>query len=251
MTTKLIRYQTSDKIYITGLLFTPAMETKKIFINIHGGTSNFFRQIYIDDMAEKLTSEGYAFMTFDNRGANIEYKFYKDNNGMPTDYAMIGFRSEKFDECLLDIDAAIAFAKENGFNEINLLAHSYGCNKAVWYAMQKNFEGKLVLLAPCDVVGMGFPGMGIEITNQDLFRYRSGEPVPCGEKLRNDILVEIGLQDKYITHPNGMGECINYLKGSFKNANVEGHLLENCNHNYDGCYRQLAEHVAEWLKRKH
>ena len=129
---------------------------------------------------------------------------------------------EIFEKCVLDIDSAIDFCKERGFKKIILSGHSLGCNKVVWYALEKKFKEKIILLAPCDLAREANPeqrelwkkakdlikqNKGLETisnfwgqwnitalslisvwsedVNADMFRYRDGKCVKSLSKLKN------------------------------------------------------------------
>ena len=71
MQIKKIYFKTTDKLSLIGLLHMPEeKQTKTCMISVHGITSNCLR--YRDDViAQKLTKQGIAYFTFDNRGHDI------------------------------------------------------------------------------------------------------------------------------------------------------------------------------------
>jgi alpha-beta hydrolase superfamily lysophospholipase len=66
---------------------------------------------------------------------------------------IFGAEHEKFEQCILDLDAWIEFAIERGYSKIILSGHSLGTEKVVYYmnkGKHKNKVSALVLLAPAD-----------------------------------------------------------------------------------------------------
>ncbi|MCL2850802.1 MAG: hypothetical protein FWE01_00355 [Firmicutes bacterium] len=251
MKTSLIRFLTSDNLRLDGLLFEPNIKTSKIVIHVHGTSGDFFSNKFIDVFAEKLTAKGIAFLTFNNRGACNNYEFRKEINGRRVDKVEIGSENEIFEESNLDLISAVDFVKSKGFTDISLQGHSYGCNKVVWYAQGNNFNDKLILLAPCDLVELTEqdkldPKKAQDIENCDMFKYRNGQHNPVLSKIKGGILVQIGTDDPYILQPNKQ-DCLDYLKVTFKNSDVAGNLIVGANHGYEEKFDELVDNVVAWL----
>ena len=255
MKTMLVRFHTKEDIRLDGLLFEPVKKTNKIVINIHGTADYFYRQRYLDDVANQLADIGYACLTFDNRGSHEEYDFIVEKNNKRVGTVVIGANNEIFEDCLLDIEAAVSFAKSKGYCEIVLMGHSYGCNKIVYYAAQTNFCGKLILLAPCDMLehskskeanpsGKHFRHKSDE--NFDIFRYGNKTVPQKYDMLNNDMLVEIGEFDDAIFQENKQ-DCIDYIKSTFKKSKVMGHIIKDTGHCYTGKGSELAQNIVSWL----
>ncbi|MDR0850000.1 MAG: prolyl oligopeptidase family serine peptidase [Christensenellaceae bacterium] len=256
MQTTLVRFHTKENIRLDGLLFEPEKKTNKIVIHLHGTADYFYRQRFLDSIAKELTNMngGYSLLTFDNRGSHEEYEFIIEKNNEKTGAVVIGAKNEIFEDCILDIDAAIKFAKSHDYKQIVLSGHSYGCNKVVYYAAQKNFDGKIILLAPCDMLELsktdnpsGQYWQRREDENFDLFRYGIKTVSNKLVKLRNDILIEIGSDDDAIFQTNKQ-ECIDYLKSAFKNTKLTGHIIKDAGHCYTGKYSEVARSIANWLR---
>lgn len=151
---ELVRITTKDGLELHSLLFEPKIKTDKVLIHVHGWTGNFYENKFIDFIAKEAISKGFAFLTFNNRGAGMVQEFIKRNKSQ-VKYKKIGGSLEKFEECLLDISAAVNFIASRGYNKIVLEGHSSGCQKIVFYqykSKDKKIKG-LVLLAPVDDVG--------------------------------------------------------------------------------------------------
>lgn len=147
-----VYFTTEDNLKLTGLLymsenkglFGRVKATKKVVIFIHGMYSNCLRK-RDDIFGEELNKAGYAYFTFNNRGAEVGNLNKKNLHGTAFENPYEG----KF-----DIDAAIRAMEKHGFNEINVLGHSLGGNKILnWYPKRKhnvNTVGLLSLTALSD-----------------------------------------------------------------------------------------------------
>ncbi len=152
MKQELVRINSIDGIQMPGILYTPNENSEKIVIHVHGLNGNFYENNFLDSVSKSYTDKGFAFLTFNNRGREFITELWKGK-----ECVVIGGSLERFEECLLDIEGAINYAKEKGYKEIILEGHSYGCNKVIYYYIKKNDKSikKIVLLAPCDIPSEG------------------------------------------------------------------------------------------------
>ncbi len=148
------RLYTKDGLELPGLLCEPEEKTKVAVAYVHGRGGNFYENKYPDVLAETFVKNGIAFCSLNNRGSNYITSFLRRSNG-GNKYVVIGSAYEKFEDCVLDSKAHLDFLEEQGFSEIHLMAHSFGCSKAVYYlAKTKDSRVKsLILLSPADIVG--------------------------------------------------------------------------------------------------
>lgn len=132
MKQELIRINSIDGIEMVGILYEPEEKSNKIVIHVHGLCGNFYENRFLDILAKSYTNKGISFLTFNNRGTNFISELLKGNN-----FEIIGGCYERFIDCLLDIEGAINYVKEKGYNNIILEGHSYGCNKVIYYYNKK------------------------------------------------------------------------------------------------------------------
>lgn len=135
----IIQVETKDGFLLHGLFIEPEKPTA-IFVHIHGTASNFYEEDFIEYMTEKFFTEGIAMLSTNNRGAGV-YDAWDAK----------GAAVETFEDCLLDIDAWIAFAIAKGYEKIILSGHSLGTEKVVYYMTKGKYKDKIsgiVLLAP-------------------------------------------------------------------------------------------------------
>ena len=148
MCQKFIRINSVDQIELPGILYQPDGDTDKIVIHVHGLNGNFYENRFIDALAKAYTDKNYAFLTFNNRGTGFITELLKGN-----DFTLVGGCLERFKDCLLDIEGVVNWAKLQGYKDITLEGHSYGCNKVLYYYSHKKDDciKKMILLAPCDI----------------------------------------------------------------------------------------------------
>lgn len=155
MKTTFFKTLTKDNLELAGLLYEPDKKSKKILVHVHGMAGNFYENKFLDHIANTLTSNGIGFLTFNNRGCEYIKDMYRVVDGWRK-YTRIGDTYEKFEDCILDIQAAIDFAEGKGFAEIHLSGHSLGAPKVAFYLSEtKDARIKTVaFLSPADMVGL-------------------------------------------------------------------------------------------------
>ncbi len=147
---ELVRINTKDNLELQGILFEPKVKKDVALIHVHGWVGNFYENKLIESIAGDAAAEGIAFLSFNNRGAGIVTEFRKK----PKSNVIAGGSLEKFEECIIDIKAAVDFLSRRGYSKIFLQGHSLGCQKITYYKYKtgdKRVKG-LVLLGPVDDV---------------------------------------------------------------------------------------------------
>jgi len=141
---ELVWIETKDKLELYGLL-KEAKTKDKILINIHGTAGNFYEEDFIANFAEELPKVGISILSTNNRGAYV-YDAYQKS----------GAATEKFEDCLIDIDTWIEFVLNNGYKGVVLSGHSLGAEKVVYYMTYGKYKNKvkaIILLGPADSYG--------------------------------------------------------------------------------------------------
>ena len=148
---ELVRIETKDKLELQGILYEPETKTDKILIHVHAWVGNFYENLFLDHIAKEAVSKGFAFLSYNNRGAGFVTDFIKKEKNK-RGYFRSGGSTAKFEDSVLDISAGIDFVSKRGYNHVVLEGHSLGCQKSVFYqykTQDKRVKG-LVLLAPVD-----------------------------------------------------------------------------------------------------
>jgi len=175
--TELIEFPTSDNLSLPGVLFTPQKKTKKVCIFLHGNgsASVFYSQKRTKVLARRLVEQGIAFLAFNNRGAHFIKTINradplqstnKDQNPFYDDVTL-GTAYELIKDCTYDINGAVKFLQDQGYQEFYLIGHSSGANKICVYDhyQPRNLIHKYVLLSGGDDTGLYFQ----LINNKDKF----------------------------------------------------------------------------------
>lgn len=161
---KLTEFQTTDKLTLPGLLYSPSKKINKVAVNLHGcgSTSIFYSAQRQNTLAKHLNKAGISFFTFNNRGANL-VKSLKRNKGTDEEEKVyLGTSYELIKECVYDIDGAIDYLKTLGYRTFYLIGHSTGANKICVYNWHKlkNPISKYILLGGGDDSGIYYKELG-------------------------------------------------------------------------------------------
>lgn len=103
-----------------------------------------------------------ACLLLDTRATGTFTTFKRKISETQKEYVLGGTAFETFEECLLDIDAAINYLKTLGYENFILSGHSTGCQKSLYYGLQKQTENikVIILLAPCDDLAVAKRDLG-------------------------------------------------------------------------------------------
>lgn len=113
---ELVSMRTDDRVLLHGLHYRPEQQSHSVVIQVPGGPGAFYSMQDMSPLAEALNRNGYHFISMNLRTAGA--------NGML--YA-------KFEDCLLDIAAAVKHAKDKGLTNIILLVPSLSAPRAFYY----------------------------------------------------------------------------------------------------------------------
>jgi len=279
----LVRITTRDSIELQGVLTEPRRRSRKAIIHVHGWVGNFHENKFIDSISEKVVAAGCAFFAFNNRGAGIVTDFIK-RRARAVNYIRIGGSIEKFEDCVLDIEAAIDYLNRRGFKEIILQGHSLGCQKIIyyWHRIKDKRVKKLILLAPVDDVDYVKRKLGRRYQSS-LLMARQRHRVESKAALPGHMefyplmtaakFLDVGDPDStaggLLDRKGEMREvasvrlpllavfgsrdeyearpelCLKNLAG--KNEQCRTRLIRNAGHGFAGYERELATIVASWL----
>lgn len=270
MLVDLVRFKTKDKVELAGFLVGQKTAGRAI-LYVHGLGSNFYKSARTDALAQFFEKVGWAFLSFNNRGADGKAD------------------SEDFKKCVYDISAAVNFIRRRGVREIVLIGHSTGCNKIIYALAKKKLPGVrgVILLA-----GLSDP---------DIYKSELGRKY--GKLLKQaERLVRTGKEEKYLLVESGKhgamtaGRIVSLMKygeaedlfsaslgkkakaryhgltmptlivygtadehahynvkkiGQFVAAQIPGPVsqvyIKRASHGFKGYEQQLMEHIVKWL----
>ncbi len=156
----------TDKLELPALLYEPDQETKKVAVWLHGmGDSGiFYNPARLNALGESLNKRGIALLAFNNRGAHNIKKIRILDETLPDEDQGYegGTFYERITDCVKDIDGAVMYLKNQGYNDFYLIGHSTGANKICAYhsRAKNNVFSKYVLAGPGDDCGLFFNELG-------------------------------------------------------------------------------------------
>jgi len=149
-------------------------------IYIHGMAENLVEDSFARTWAKTLAEQNVGFLYGHTRG-HSQINYIINRNGERVRY---GTAYEVFDDCLADIDLFVKKAQELGYQDIVLLGHSLGCNKAIFYMSKQGSDNKnikgVVLASPPDMVGLEkmpkYQDNYKELLNEAKTNVKNGQP---------------------------------------------------------------------------
>ena len=115
MKQELVRFNSSDNLGLTGVLYKPLKETTAVVVHVHGKVG-FFYEGYTFHLAEAFTKKGYAFLSFNTRGTGYFTDFIKkEKEKFRVEHQ--GSAYELFSDSIFDIDGAFNFLQEQGYSD--------------------------------------------------------------------------------------------------------------------------------------
>lgn len=128
ISTRLCEFTTSDGERLAGLHFQPADQERAAelaLLMVHGVAMNFYTGP-LPIIGQTLAERGYHSFTINTRGHD-----WISRAGDATAFG--GAAYENLDDCLLDIDGALAWLGRYGYSRYILVGHSLGCIKSLLY----------------------------------------------------------------------------------------------------------------------
>ncbi len=130
---ELAEVEAADGVLLQGLV-SDTRRRRLAVIYIHGLGGDFYGSpAKANAMAEECSASGFGFLSFNNRGNGLLSSVRKRKSPKGFRYVDSGRCYERFEDCVLDIEAVVKEAKRRGFRKIALVGHSTGANKAVHY----------------------------------------------------------------------------------------------------------------------
>jgi len=155
---ELVRITTKDGLELVGFFIDKKSDIA--VLHFHGTSGDFYTHKFVEVEGEKLAKENISFLTANNRGHDVYADIRKHKNGK-VEWTQIGGGFEKFEDCLLDIDAWIDFLIKRGIKKIILQGHSLS-QKILYYQYAKknpNVIGQ-IHLSPQNDDGLMYYALG-------------------------------------------------------------------------------------------
>lgn len=142
----------TDGIELDAILFEPPKKTKKIIIHVHGKEGHFVQNHFVQVLGEQYAKNGYAFLTFNNRGHDYMADLLKKTStGFVWEQG--GSMFDLLENSQFDIQGIIDYIYSLGYTEIILQGHSLGPHKICYYLTHTNnlYVTKVIFLTTADV----------------------------------------------------------------------------------------------------
>jgi pimeloyl-ACP methyl ester carboxylesterase len=150
---RLVRFEASDGVALSGVLYEPSRTSKCAILWLHGCGGSVFESRRTNLLASVFIAQGNSFFPFNNRGSGVVRRAGNDLGGAAF---------ERIRDCVADIDGAIRELWRRGYRDITLAGHSTGANKIAVYDHYKprNRVKRYVLLAGGDDTGDHYTKLG-------------------------------------------------------------------------------------------
>jgi len=124
--TQLCGFKTDDNERLHGLLFTPQNQSSDLaLVLVHGVAMNFYLPPLVT-FGQELAARGFHSFVINTRGHD-----WISRAGNLTEFG--GSAYELLEECLPDLDGALAFLQECGYRRFVFIGHSLGAIKSIIY----------------------------------------------------------------------------------------------------------------------
>jgi pimeloyl-ACP methyl ester carboxylesterase len=124
--TQLCVFKTDDNERLHGLLFAPQNQPSDLaLVLVHGVAMNFYLPPLVT-FGEELSARGFHSFVINTRGHD-----WISRAGNLTKFG--GSAYEVLEDCLPDLDGALAYLKERGYRRFVFIGHSLGAIKSIIY----------------------------------------------------------------------------------------------------------------------
>ncbi len=273
---ELITFFTDDQMPLHGFLVR--RKSKKCMIIIHGMGGNFYSSQRLPYFAEAFKE--FSVFSINTRGHD-DVSSTKRVNG--TKHIRTGTGTERFEESILDISAAIRIMWRMGFRKIVLIGHSTGCQKILYYQYKRNDRRvkALVLLGPADDYSLGIadkkkfrktmsivhdlqrkgkanvpsPELGFFSPNRIMsvsslknvesrMLYYDGKLAEFSS-ITTPICAIFGSEEEY--RDRDVSEYLKILSGKTHSKNYRSIVIDGAAHSFSGYEAKTANRIKEWL----
>lgn len=273
---------TNDGCFLPGLIQHADKDTKSIIIFIHGSGGNFFKADYYEDMFEDFNYYGYDFLICNNRGSEQFFRLHRKNAGV-SETIKAGNIYENFDDSIYDVQAAVNYAKDNGYQDIILMGQSLGTIKVQYYCEQIGDINKVILLSPVDMVHRfrsrvkerynelieeskrlinenkpyemvtnEFSALKVASTmainsKADLFKLEENRNISKPLNYKGFVSIIAG-SNEHVYSGWEMSYVEDRLRKRFKNAKFQFYIIPNSTHDYHEHEKQISKLIIDSIK---
>ena len=277
---------TKDGLLLQGMFSESKIKKRRAVLWMHGLSSAFYHEVKLTKLlVEALENKGWGFAHFNSRGHDLLSGIRKKDSTSPYGYSyyQAGAGAEIFKECILDIDAGIDFLIAKGYDEIVLIGHSTGANKACYYAAAENnshvisvilsgpisdrlsapdarkhlpFMKKLICEGKGDNLLFGYhffpltPKRFISLfdprSSEDVFDYGEEEPkLVMFSKIKIPLLVILSQKDEVADRP--IKEIQQAFDSHTTSPIYKSVIIPDALHRYNGHEPEVVSVIIDWI----
>jgi hypothetical protein len=172
---ELVTFKNAKAFHHDGILYSnPSYSTT--IVHVHGSFGNFYQNEFLRVMAKAYLSAGMNFLTFNLEGHDALAEGYRNE----WDFEYAGGAVTEFEECVVDIQAAIDFVRPFS-QRIVLQGHSMGCDRVLYFLLVSKAKHDLILISPCDSYQLHVNWIAPETIDQQI------------ERLKAEAVCDVGL----------------------------------------------------------
>lgn len=166
---ELVTFENTAGLQLDGILYHNKSYRTTI-VHIHGSFGNFYHNHFLRLMAKKYIEAGINFLSFNLSTHDGISEAVRCNENIE-EWEYIGFSVMDFSTCIFDIAGAVKFA--NSFSDrIILQGHSMGCDRVLFYLINKKLDYDFILLSPTDGYQLHNTWLGPETVEEQITRLK-------------------------------------------------------------------------------
>jgi hypothetical protein len=163
---ELITITSGSGLLLDGLLFE-VPNAVAIVVHVHGSYGNFFQAPFLRTLIRRYLDQKISVLAVNTSGHDGFGEGYFVNG----EFAYVGGAVSDFRSCVPDIGAMVEFAAGLG-GRVILQGHSLGCDRVLYYSLERQATNDIVLLAPCDSYALHCRWLGVETIQHQVDRLR-------------------------------------------------------------------------------
>ena len=274
----LCEFTSTDHYKLVGFLNN--IKSKTALIHLHGMGSFFWKGDLVYEACNK--AEIGCFL-INNRGSVPLLKLKSSIDEKDKFWAGTGL--EIFEDCIKDIDGAIDFLKQKGYEKFIICGHSSGSQKSLYYALNSKKQEEIlgfVFLAPGDdfnllrdkyvenfsevfekakrryderiifgIEGIGYfsPKRFYDLVKEDSIEgnlFNYKKELSHIKKVEKPILAVFGKDEEHALIPPK--EMLDKIENNFTNKSSKTELISG-DHSFRGGEEELKETLYNWIKK--
>ena len=273
---------TKDKLIHQGIFCKPSRSGKKAILWVHGLSGKFYGDpMMMELFADRCEEQGWGFAAFNNRGHDLISSTHTVGGG----YFYGGAGYERFEDCIIDIHAAVDFLVSQGFSQVYLVGHSTGALKAAYseaIKAHKHVAGIILAGGLPDRLGPGvdhkelakqvekmekvknnklieglsffpmtarrFVSLNKKSSAEEVFDYGEENPkMTMLKRITKPLFVIVSENDEYLDRP--AKDVVRVFDEHIKSKHYKSMVFPAANHGFTEKERAFVDAVSGWIEK--